>query len=347
MRNGGHVRARIAAAAFLATLALSVTIPARAQSDDDRAAARTAATNGAKALEEGRYEEAVDLFHRAESIIHAPPHLLYMARAQVKLGRLVSARENYLKVTRETLAPTAPPAFTQAQESATAEVAQLTPRIPSLKVDVEGAPSDSVSLTIDGAAVPSAMIGLARPIDPGKHELVAKTATSSSKPTMVTLAEGETQSIKLKLVAGPGDGVASTSGTQPEVSTPTEAQPDTAKESGSSVPAFIVLGIGGVGLITGTVFMLQNRSKRGDADALCPGGSCPASHRSEVEGLDNDANKASTLSWIGYGVGVAGLAVGGVLLLTSGPKAAKPADAARARITPWVTTSSAGVAGSF
>src|SRR3954451_11899470 len=88
---------------------------AQAGEDEDRAGARAAATEGAKAMEEGRYEQAIDLFTRAESLVHAPPHLVYMARSYVKLGKLVRASETYLKVTRETLPSNAPKAFTDAQ----------------------------------------------------------------------------------------------------------------------------------------------------------------------------------------------------------------------------------------
>jgi hypothetical protein len=38
----------------------------------------------------GTLPDALDLFSRAESIIHAPPHLLYIARAHDKLGKLVT-----------------------------------------------------------------------------------------------------------------------------------------------------------------------------------------------------------------------------------------------------------------
>ncbi|HEX9621815.1 MAG TPA: tetratricopeptide repeat protein, partial [Polyangiaceae bacterium] len=86
------------------------------------AGARAAATEGAKAFQEGRWQDAVDLFTRAESLVHAPPHLLFLARAQVKLGRLVAARELYNKILREPLAGDAPPAFLTAREAAEAEI---------------------------------------------------------------------------------------------------------------------------------------------------------------------------------------------------------------------------------
>src|SRR4051812_34405429 len=90
------------AAVLTMALGLSLVAPsAWAQSDDDRAGARVAATEGVKALNDKRFADAADLFSRAESLVHSPVHLLYLARSQEKLGQLVKARENYTKIIRE------------------------------------------------------------------------------------------------------------------------------------------------------------------------------------------------------------------------------------------------------
>src|SRR5262245_32455278 len=106
--------------ALFASAALAIAIaglspPALAQSDEQRAGARTLATEGAAAFNEGRFKDAVDLFSKAESLVHAPPHLLFMARAHAKLGHFVKAREAYWKIIKEPLAPNAPQAFKDAQ----------------------------------------------------------------------------------------------------------------------------------------------------------------------------------------------------------------------------------------
>src|ERR1043165_2423473 len=91
---------RSATASFIA-LAVLGPHTASAQSDEQRAAARALALEGSRACADSRWQECVNLFQRAESVVHAPPHLLYMARAEEKLGHLVRARELYLKITRE------------------------------------------------------------------------------------------------------------------------------------------------------------------------------------------------------------------------------------------------------
>src|SRR5579883_2443273 len=48
---------------------------------------------------------------RAEALVHAPTHLLYIARTEAKLGQLVEASETYARIQHEALAPDAPKAF--------------------------------------------------------------------------------------------------------------------------------------------------------------------------------------------------------------------------------------------
>src|SRR5688500_4416445 len=159
------------------TLALGLflhALPSTAQSDEQRATARSLATDGASAFNEGRWKDAVDMFTRAESLMHAPPHLLFLARAHNKLGQLVKAREAYLKVVKETLAPNAPRAFREAQVSAEEELKEVEPRIASLTITIEGGQNiKDLAVTVDGTPLPSVVIGLSRPIDPGTHAVEA------------------------------------------------------------------------------------------------------------------------------------------------------------------------------
>jgi len=312
---------------------------ARAQTDDDRAAARAAATEGFKAFQEGRYKDSLDLCTRAEALMHAPTHLLLIARSQAKLGHLVEAQEAYFKIKRDSLAADAPHAFVEAQESANAEVAALTPRVPTLRVDVEGADPRDVKLTVDGAPVSSAVIGLARPINPGQHVLVGKSPTAESEPMTVTIAESSTQAVTLKLqpVAAAPAG-ATTAPEQP----PEQAS----SSSGLVAGGWIGVGVGVAGLIAGTAFVLQNHDNRNKADALCQPNGCPTSQRTQVASLDSNANSDALLSWISFGVGGAGLATGAVLLWMGAHKpSTRPTGAATLR--PWFGARSAGVMGTF
>src|SRR5690349_19476001 len=116
MGGCGARRASRYGAGILLALGLSLSAgTSHAQSDEEKAAARALATQGAEALNNKKYAESLDLVTRAESIFHAPVHVLMIARAQAGLGKLVAAQESYLKVIREELAANAPAAFKRTQ----------------------------------------------------------------------------------------------------------------------------------------------------------------------------------------------------------------------------------------
>lgn len=192
------------AAVLVASLGLLTSAPsAWAQTDDDRAGARVAATEGVKASNEKRWADAADLFTRAESLVHSPVHLLYLARAQEKLGRLVKARENYNRVIRERISADSPEAFRQAQTSAQQEVAPVEARLAAVTVKVEGE-KGATTVTMDGEKVPPALVGLPLPVDPGSHTFQATGTNLKSDPVSVTVTEGGKNAVTLIVKSVPG-----------------------------------------------------------------------------------------------------------------------------------------------
>jgi hypothetical protein len=345
---------------ILALLLVSVSVsvgsltalhsPARAQSDEDRAAARAAATEGAKAMADHRYADAVDLFSRAESLLHAPTHLLYIARALAAQGKLVRAQETYLKIGRDTLAPNAPKAFKDAQADAAKELGELEPRVPYVKVVVDGATRSTkpgaaepgANVTMDGAPLSSALIGLSRPIDPGAHTLRADAPGMASDDVTVTLKEGARETVTLTLKPLAAAQVAP----PPQVPATPPSEHAQASGRGMRTAGLVAIGVGVVGAAAGTFFLVQNRSKRGEADDLCANGVCPRAKQGDVQSLDSDADSAATFAWIGYAVaGVA--AAAGVTLLVLDAKQAKREESARVHVTPWIGLHGAGLSGTF
>ncbi len=338
-------------------LALIAASPlAGAQSDTERAGARAAASEGLKAFNEGRHADAIDLFNRAESLVHAPPHLLYIARASEKLGKLVKAREAYMKITREKLAANAPDAFRAAQENARTELSALEPRVPYLTILVKGDGADGAGVTLNDVVVPPALVGVPYPVDPGEHRLQATGTDVQSELVTVSLAEGKRETVELPLNPAPGalppGAKPAASGTEPAGGTPgggTEPGPidpgPTPSSSGPSamrIGSYVGLGVGVVGLAAGTIFAIQSAGKRGDANDLCPDEQCPVSKEDEWNSLDDDAESASTLATVGFIVGGVGVAAGVTLFILSSDDSKKSAG-----VTPWVGLGSAGVSGRF
>jgi len=293
--------------------------PASGQTVEQKAGARVAAEAGADAFDQGRYEEAIDLFSRAEAVVHAPPHLLYIARAQAKLGRLVRAQDTYLKIVREHLPADAPDPFKEAWAAADRELDALEPRIPQVTIRVEGAASGEVDVTLDGRSVPKALLGIAQPVDPGAHELRAEDGHGRKVARSVMLTSGARESVTLTLPPPPN------SAPSPTFSPTLSRRPEMPRASASQSRGFFAqpavaygaLGVGVVGLAVGTGFLVAYLGTRNDADQgydHCPR-PCPTEERTRIDELDSKAARQGTAATLGMVVGGLGVATGATLLV--------------------------------
>jgi len=331
------------------------TVAAHADpSDAERAGARAAATAGVEAFDAERWQEAVDYFLRAESIVHSPVHLSYIGRARAQLGQLVLAREALMKVVHEQATS---PAAERAKEDAETTLAQIEPRIPALTIKVDGALGREVQVTVDGAALLPALIGIPGPVDPGKHVVVASAGTARTEQEVV-LSEAEAKTITLLLpppTAG-DDAVPVAAGDQ----APAPAESGASSKKGGLVVGSIVgFGVGAIGIGLGVGFGLMASDKNEQASQLCLDEtgtrSCsglaandPVAVRvQELDGAAADARTASTVAFVAGGVS---LAVGTTLLLLSlKPKRAEVGTIhfKGVGLRPVVALDYLGVAGTF
>jgi hypothetical protein len=333
----------------------TAALPAFAQTDEDKAAARQLAADGKKAIDEKRWADAIDRFTRAESLVHSPTHVLFLARAHVETGKLVKAREYYLKIKKETLPTTAPKAFHDAKADGEKELLALEPRIPNLKITVSGAEGKTVVVTMDGAVVNAALIDVSRPLDPGEHTVSAK-AEGLSTEQKFTLAEGANETLALTLKPDSAAVVAPPPGGGGDKGAEAGAMPITTDTSdaggggtnGLRIGSYVALGVGVVGLGLGTIFLLKAGSKKKEADDLCPGGACPESQRATINDLDDQSKSARTVGTIGMVLGVVGIGAGVTLFILSNKKSdSTTASAATPRVQPWIGVGSVGLTGSF
>ena len=167
---------RVTTACILALGAAFVPARANAQgtpSPEDIASARALGIEGVRLAEAGDCASAIPKLQAAENLFHAPTTLDRLGECEVSLGHVVAGTETLNRVVRETLAPNAPSAFVAAQHRAAQVLATAQPRIGKLRIHVDGAPADKVSVTVDGANVPPALFDVDRATDPGTHEVKA------------------------------------------------------------------------------------------------------------------------------------------------------------------------------
>lgn len=330
---------------MLPLMALTIAPLAAGQSAEVKAGARSAANEGLKAFEAGNYELAIDRFQRANELIRAPTHALFLARAHAKLGHLVLARELYLELDRERLADDAPPPFVQAQQDGRAELEALEPRVPRITVEVVGPGDQDAEVIMDDKPVPSALIGLERPVDPGKHKFRASSGEAKARPVTITVKEGDRKTVSLEL--------RTLATTEPLDDEPVKPDPDTTPVddesgmSGMTIAGISAIGIGVVGIGLGGYFTTEKSDFEGEADDLfsaCNPRVCTDGERSRIDDIDADATSASNMATAGFIVGGLGV-VGGVTLLLLAPS--EPTTESVATMHPWIGIGSAGVSGTF
>ena len=298
--------------------------------------ARALGEEGAAALDRRDWATALDRFSKADKLFHAPTLAYGHARALAGTGKLVAALEAFNRLAREPVSATAPAAFRDAIASAKRDAEALEPRIPTLVIELVGATQATV--TIDGETVPSAALGLPRPVDPGDHVVRAEAPGFATTTEKVTSREREGKSVKLTMTRIATAPVTSTTAPPPPPTAPaTSTAAPAPGPRASNTPAYVALGVGAVGVAVGVVGSVLFIGKKSSLDSACTDGKCPATAQS-----DHDAYKTYGLvSTIGLGVGVVGLGAGAALLLLS------PAPTDSARIVPVVGPGTAGIRGSF
>jgi hypothetical protein len=300
----------VAACAFLSPRAASAQTSAA-----DVSLARQLGNEGLTLAASGDCAGAVEKLERAEGLHHAPTTLTVLGECHVSLGKLVDGVEELTRVVREDLGPRPLPAFRKAQARARKKLDEARPRLPKLRITVEGPPAGTpIDLRIDGQAVPSATLGLDRPIDPGAHDVAVSANGYKESNAHFSMKEGVSQSWKVVLEPAPVAAVTPAPpvpdkpiapvAREPAPEPPPPAPPAT---KANYWPAGLLLGAGVAGVAAGAVLGVMTMNTASRLQSLChPANDCPA-------GEQNDISSAQAMGWgstIGIGVGALALGLG-------------------------------------
>jgi hypothetical protein len=225
----------LALPAALALALSTATAEGQTVSDADRAAARELAMQGLQLQQAGDFTGALDRFDRAQAVFSAPTHLLHIAQCEAALGKLVEAAETYRTLVRTPLPANAPPAFVQAQQEGAAELSQVEPRIPAIRVIVRPSVTPNMTIQIDGQPMSSALVGVQRPTDPGPHSVVLLAPGYARAEQRITLKEKEIKDVAFNLGGTVGGYY-----TPPPASTAPPGSTSTAQNPSSPPPMYTV-----------------------------------------------------------------------------------------------------------
>jgi hypothetical protein len=176
------------------------------------------------------------------------------------------------------------------------EVEQVMPSVVFGAKDARGADVAAVLVTMDGAKLADHLDGTSLPVDPGQHRFVFEMAGAPPLTRDLLIREGE-KDRQESIVFG----------------APPTSGPATASAGGRSTwPVYAAFGVGGAGIVVGSIFGVLALHTKSTLDSECPSKTgCPPA----------DVSALSTRGWIanaGFAAGIVGAGVGAILLLTSG-----------------------------
>ncbi len=314
--------------AVLVGLSIASAIPsvAEAATPKEKQEAKQLVSDAKKAIKGGSFDDAVAKLRRADELDPSAATKVELANALAQSKKLIEATQ----VLRAAIEQGTGGAWAEkkAAEAAQSALKELEPRIPWLAVSVEGPPESAVKVKVDGN---DAEPGMEAPVDPGEHTVSAEAEGYERAEKQVKVAEGKHEAVKLTLT---------------KIET-TPAPAAASDDGGDILPAAIAFGVGGAGVVVGSIFGIMAISQTGSVKDQCnDSGACPKDQASDLD----SAKTSGTISTIGFIVGGVGIATGVVLLVLGGDapaNASLQAEAGPVTVTPFVGVDQAGVVGRF
>jgi len=275
----------------VAGLALSAVI-ADASAGPDEAARLF--REGRAAMKAEDYASAAEKLARSQQLDPSPGTLLNLALCEEKLGQLGKAW-THIQAVLEVLPP-GDPRRPIAEEKAGA----LKVRVPWIVLELDDSVADNATIQLDDRRLQPPELSHPIAVDPGRHKVTVSTATGTTEE-VVDISEGETKDVHLNV----------------NKSNPIGTTDTVDSGSGSPTGAYILLGVGAAGVLTGSYLWLELNKKQDTVD-----NNCDAAKQCNDRGLTaaEDGKSLAPIyagAWI---VGAVGLATGTYFLLSSDDK---------------------------
>jgi hypothetical protein len=293
-----------------------------------RAAAAEPSSSGNSVAAQALFDEAKRLMQQGDAASACPKFeesqrlepgvgtKLNLANCYERIGRTASAWILFLEVESDTKRN----GQTERQTMAHNRASALQPKLSRVTIDVpQPNRVEGLSVERDGVEVGAAQWGLSIPVDPGSHTIQAHAPGKKDWQTTITVpADASTQAVSVPLLENAP--IAETSAT-PNASHSSSGKPASHVQRNAS---YVALGIGGAGVIIGSIFGLRAVSKNNQSNtADCQGNDCL---RGSAGAQDRtDARSAGNISTVAFAIGGAAVATGLVLFFTE-PKKEAPSS---------------------
>jgi hypothetical protein len=261
---------------------------------------------GFDAASAGRWADAREKFAAALAIRSSPKVLFSLAQAEEQLGQLAAASRDYGRALDGAKAANEAEVVAAASSARTA----LEPRVPTVRVVVQGTPGATAKLDDQPMAV-----GTPVPVDPGTHRLVVSAPGMRDAQATVAISEKQRLDVPVRFEAAGSE-------TTAPAPVPVPASDDASRPEGGEHGAFpwrtvglVAAGVGVVTLGVGSYFGLQAKSKNDQSNSSgCSADNCsPAAAQTRRDAIT--AGNTSTALFVVGGV----LAAGGIVLWLVAP----------------------------
>lgn len=287
MRHG-----RVARCLILSGVASALLFASSSAQAGDPAAAREQVKLGYQLAQDGKCEEAIPHFEESLRLDAKAITLINLASCEEKTAKLADALGHWVEARSRALAESNNAIEEEAEKRAKA----LEPRLPKLTIALAGASqATDAEVVRDGVVLGAASMGVALPVNPGAHTIIVRAKDREDTSQTITIAEGESKLVQLKLGA-PKKAVAAAPVTGP------------ATEGGGTSPlVYVGFGAAIAGVAVGTITGLLAFGKASTAKTECPNvNDCSTAGTDAVD----SGRTLGTISTIGFIVGGVGAAVG-------------------------------------
>ncbi len=288
-------------------LALGLSAPHAAADQASTAQALFEAASNAR--DAGDFRTACEKFEASLELDRAAGTTLNIADCREQLGQLAQAWQRYVEAA-ERLSDSDPRA-----KYAESKAQQLKSRLPLVTLSW-GAQDRPGTVFLDGVALPSSAIGLALPVDPGKHTYLVQAEGRDDAKFDIEIKEAERKNLTLELGPiqkedDPG---------HPALKPPAKAAPpadqltlDSNSNTGwsKSTWGWASVGVGAASLAVGGVTGLMALSRANTVDDNCDDDFCINTEGKKAADSGRTLATISTLTFVAGGV----LAAAGVTLL--------------------------------
>ncbi len=299
---------RCAARSVLLAVLLASSLAAPVARADD-ATAESLYRDGRRAAVVKDWDLACRKFKESLEREPAPGTMLNLADCEENRGHILAALGHYR------VAATKFKAGDERAEFGKQRAAALDKRVARLTIRLAPQSPAGASVERDGAPVEPAALGVPVRVDPGEHALVVRAPGRVDARGSLKVGEGETREVELAVGSATGAAPAAPAG--PPAGTPSAAPPEPwHPPPPDRTAAYVVLGVGGVGLVTGAVAGVLALGAASKAHDGCPNQVCTAQDGVDAAGRARTLGLVSTL---GFGAGVLGALGGTYLWLKASP----------------------------